>query len=128
MIGKNNPMNIRYSSFNNWQGQIGQTKGFCDFKHVDYCIRAAFKIFMSYRRRGIKSYREIVYCYAPPSENKSESYLRYVCEKLGVVSSEIPSSLFQFARLIRVMSYYEGNPLSYTSIEVLNVLEKFGLK
>lgn len=128
MIGKNNPLNIRYSSFNNWLGQIGESNGFCDFKHIDYCIRAAFKILMSYRNRGLMSYSDIIYSYAPPLENNSSSYLRYVCLKLGVLSSDIPSSLFEYARLIRVMSYFEGNPLSYTSIDILKVLEKFGLK
>lgn len=128
MIGTNNPLNIRYSRVNNWQGQTGRTKGFCNFSDVKYCIRAAFKILMSYRRRGVKSYREIIYAYAPPSENNTENYLRFVCQQLDENSFSVPNSLYQFACLIRVMAIFEGNPLNLSSMEVFNIIAKFGLE
>lgn len=127
MIGINNPLNIRYSRVNNWLGQTGRTKGFCNFSDVKYCIRAAFKILMSYRRRGVKSYREIISAYAPPSENNTENYLRFVCQQLDENSFSVPNTRFQYARLIRVMAIFEGNPLGLSSIEVYNIIAKFGL-
>lgn len=128
MIGRNNPLNIRYSRVNDWLGQVGQTRGFVNFSEVKFCIRACFIILMSYRRRGVKSYREIISAYAPASENDTELYIKYVCKKLDENSFSVPSSVYQYARLIRVMADYEGNHLGLTSIEVFNILKGFALE
>ena len=70
MIGRNNPLNIRYSPFNTWKGQRGQTKGFCNFSELKYCFRAALIIIrISYFKRGIKSYYQIISSWSPSSEN-----------------------------------------------------------
>lgn len=78
MIGKNNYVNIRYSKLNAWRGQIGETLGFCDFEHHDYCVRAWLILMRSYWRKGVRSVRDIVSRFAPPIENDTEKYVRFV--------------------------------------------------
>lgn len=127
MIGNNNPLNIRYSSSNNWLGQIGQTKGFCDFKELKYCYRAALLIFRSYRNRGVETYEEIIYAYAPPSENNTANYVGYVTKRLGVFPFDVPRSLLDFASLIHYMCFFEGNTCSSVDF-VYDSLKSLGYK
>lgn len=128
MIAKNNPLNVRFSSSNNWLGQEGNQRGFVKFTNVNYCLRAVFKILMSYRKRGIRDLQSIIFAYAPPFENNSMSYLRFVASRLGVEITWCPQTLFAYSRLIRVMAVFEGNPLDMSSLDVLHVLEGFSLK
>lgn len=110
MIGKNNPLNIRYSRLNKWKGQTGQRKGFCEFSSMYYGIRAAlYLLIVSYSRRGIKTYREIIYAYAPPSENNSDNYLYFVCSGLNVLPSDRPVLFTSYVMLLERMSIMEGN-------------------
>lgn len=74
----NNPTNIRYSAANNWQGQVGQEKGFCKFSSRYYGFRATFKIFKRYMERGLKTARLIVMQWAPWTENNVSAYCKCV--------------------------------------------------
>ena len=82
MIAANNVMNIRYNHLNRWLGLVGETKGFCVFSDRKYCIRAALILLRTYRRKGIRTPQRIIFRYAPPKENDSSSYLRFVCKNL----------------------------------------------
>lgn len=77
----NNPLNIRYNVHNQWKGQTGQYKGFCVFSSNAYGIRAGFKILGTYIRNGINTIEEIISRWAPPSENNTENYIRFVCDE-----------------------------------------------
>ena len=113
MIGKNNPLNIRYNRLNSWRGQTGQTKGFCDFESEFYCVRAClYLLAKSYRRRGLLTFEQLISAYAPPSENKTSIYVSYVCRKLCVNRYNKPQSLSTFLFMITYMSNMEGNPIS----------------
>lgn len=107
MIGRNNPLNIRYSVLNKWKGQSGYIRGFCNFREIRFCIRAAYKIFLAYRSRGIVTYEQIIMAFAPYVENPTASYIRYVCEKCCVDSWDKPSSTEDFATLIYYMWCFE---------------------
>lgn len=76
----NNPLNLRFSKRNNWQGQTGEYKGFCVFKSVAYGFRAAYLNLCSYFRRDIRTVRDIITRWAPPSENSTEQYIRFVSD------------------------------------------------
>lgn len=123
MINKNNPFNIRYSSLNKWKGLTGNHKGFCEFEDLKYAIRAAATILMcSYRKRGVKSYRAIINAYAPACENNTDSYLAFICKTLQVQPDDEPKNVYQFARLLVRMAYFESSfvlDLKYT-IFVIN--------
>lgn len=77
--GKNrNPLNIRYNPKNNWRGQISQNAGFCVFSHEAYGFRAAYKLITSYIGNGFNTIEKIITRWAPPSENDTENYIKYV--------------------------------------------------
>lgn len=113
MIGNNNPLNIRYNPFNHWKGQIGFTRGFCDFSSLEFGIRTAiYLVKISYAKKGCKTYYEIIRRFAPPTENNTDSYVRFVCDKLSVLPFDVPVTNSEWINLINVMSIYEGNPVS----------------
>lgn len=110
MIGKNNPLNIRYNKRNSWIGLSANPsrKGFCRFDRLVYCYRAAYIIiFRSYYNRGLRTYSAIINAYAPPTENDTCSYVDYVCNRLKVFPFDIPSSVNDRLSLLSAMSYYE---------------------
>lgn len=77
--GKNhNPLNIRYNSKNNWRGQVGENSGFCVFSHEAYGFRAAYKLITTYISQGHNTIAKIVSRWAPPSENNTEAYIKFV--------------------------------------------------
>lgn len=126
MIGRNNPLNIRFSPLNKWVGQSGQSCGFCNFRSVDYCIRAAVKILISYRKRGLDSYSKIISTWAPSTENDTRSYEFYITDKCKVFPWDIPNTIEDFATLIYYMWCFEQGKspsLSIADIELL--LDKF---
>lgn len=73
-----NPLNIRYSSRNNWRGQVGEHKGFCVFAHESWGFRAAYKLITNYISQGYNTIEKIVSRWAPPTENDTEAYIKYV--------------------------------------------------
>ncbi len=82
----NNPLNIRYSKHNNWDGQVGCEAGFCVFKNTAYGFRAAYKIITNYMRAGLRTIEEIVTRWAPPCENDTKRYINFVCEQTLIPS------------------------------------------
>lgn len=80
---RNNPMNLRYSQHNNWIGQKEPTNGFCNFASVEYGFRAAFLTLQNYGKRGYNTIRKIVTRWAPPSENPTQTYIKYVAVRMA---------------------------------------------
>lgn len=74
----NNPLNIRYNPSNNWRGQVGAERGFCRFKNTAYGIRAAYIILTNYIKNGCNTLEDIISRWAPPCENNTENYIRFV--------------------------------------------------
>jgi len=77
----NNPLNIRFTTANHWKGQTSSYHGFVVFKNTDYGYRAAYVLLCAYIRKGYDTIRAIVSRYAPPSENDTENYIKYVCSE-----------------------------------------------
>lgn len=110
MIGKNNPCNVRYNNLNRWKGLVGNTRGFCDFENLYYGLRAVFYLVMvSYRKRSYLTYHNIVYRYAPPSENSSALYEKFICDKCNKFPWDIPYDDDDWIDLVYNMCIYEGN-------------------
>lgn len=108
MIGKNNPLNIRCSAAFNWVGQIGSTRGFCDFEDVVFCRRAGLYLLMrSYRRAGVIRLEDIIKRWAPSSENDTFAYIRFVCETTGFKSSMQLILDSDFASVLAAMEIIE---------------------
>jgi len=82
-IKNNNPLNIRLHPANNWQGRVDPSKNtdgaFEQFIDAVWGIRAgARNIIFHYDRNGADSIRKLVTLWAPPSENDTSGYVRYV--------------------------------------------------
>ena len=92
-IKNHNPLNIRYVKANKWLGLSKTTpnvSGFCKFDCVDYGLRAAILLILTYiRKRGCVTPRQIITRWAPPSENDSQAYVRTVCSISHLASNEV---------------------------------------
>lgn len=89
-VRNNNPLNIRYSSSNNWLGQTGSNRGFCVFASPEYGFRAAAVLVRNYYKSGYTSISEIIRRWAPPTENDTKSYIDGVMEIGGFRTSFWP--------------------------------------
>ena len=80
-----NPLNIKATKID-WVGKTGNNKGFEVFSKPEYGYRAAAKNLYKYNERdGLKSVREIITKWAPPSDkNPTEAYINKVATDLGV--------------------------------------------
>ncbi|EFM2349810.1 hypothetical protein HB533_001058 [Escherichia coli] len=88
-IRNNNPGNLEYSKTNPWVGQTGDDGRFAKFETPEHGIRALERNLMSYQRQGIDTVSEIINRWAPPTDkNDTMSYIKAVCEQLGVSADE----------------------------------------
>lgn len=128
MIGLNNYFNIRKGS--KWVGSIGSTRGFVDFEHAEYCVRAAWIIIaMTYRRKGILSIAEIIDTYAPPSENDTDKYITFVCSHMSCFPFDICNSIHDYVMLLHYISWFEvGKENALSADFIFNVVIKFKLE
>lgn len=110
MIGQNNIFNIRYSKSNQWIGQISSTRGFCDFDHVNSCVRAMCIILDTYRNKhGLGTIRKIITRFAPSSENDTDKYIDFVSNRTHIDPDLSLSSIFGYTLLIEAMAAMETN-------------------
>lgn len=118
MIGKNNPLNVRFNPLNHWRGLTGSTRGFCDFSKEYYGVRAAmYLLFRSYKKLNCVTYAQMIERYAPSSENNTSFYISFICKKMHVFPFDIPQHLDDWINLFYYMSIYEGNAISADKIE-----------
>ncbi|RRM40070.1 hypothetical protein, partial [Escherichia coli] len=88
-IRNNNPGNLEYSKTNPWVGQTGDDGRFAKFETPEHGIRALGRNLMSYQQQGIDTVSEIINRWAPPTDkNDTMSYIKAVCEQLGVSADE----------------------------------------
>lgn len=87
-IRNNNPGNIRLSK-TPWEGQrpaaLQVDAEFVEFVAPLYGLRALMKTLLTYHvKYGLDTVQSILYRYAPPHENATDTYIHAVCRKLGV--------------------------------------------
>lgn len=83
----NNPGNLVYVPKRNWQGRRTPRtdKKFDEFVSLDYGVSAMIKVLSENIADG-KTLKELIYKYAPPSENNTTSYLNSAMKKVGLSS------------------------------------------
>lgn len=89
-----NPGNIRQSK-THYKGERHPSRDseFKEFESLAYGYRAMFVLLDTYSRRyGLCTIRQMLNRYAPPSENFTEGYIRFVSEKTGIAPDEIVNS------------------------------------
>lgn len=118
-IRNNNPLNIKWSSLNNWNGQTGKdAAGFSIFDRPENGIRAAARILDNYAKRGIVTLGDIVKTWAPASENNVEAYTKHVEQGVGK-SRVVKITRTDYLPLLRVMIKHENGKQPYTDSQIL---------
>lgn len=115
MIGKFNPLNIRTSAHYTWNGQVGATRGFCDFSGIEFCRRAgAYLLMRSYQRAGIIHLDDVIKRWAPPTENCTNAYIDFVCKQTEFGPRTLLVFDSDFAAVLAAMEIFEqGVPASH---------------
>lgn len=95
-IRNNNPGNIDRGQ--DWQGQAVPENmtpeqraehRFAVFQAPEWGIRALLRVLVTYQAKHKKrNVREIISRWAPPVENDTEAYIRFVCAQMGVGDRE----------------------------------------
>ena len=88
-----NPGNIRITK-DLWLGlRLMQTDNeFFQFVSMPWGYRALLRTLQNYRKRhGCETLADFIRRYAPPSENNTMTYIRFVANKLGVSPDWIPN-------------------------------------
>lgn len=98
-LRNNNPFNIRLNIHNKWLGAIpGEDPLFVTFESLDYGIRAWCVLIKNYvKRHHCSTICSIVNRFAPPSENNTLQYIRFVNKYVGNcrVDPSSPDFLFR---------------------------------
>ena len=117
-----NPGNIRKSRVK-YEGEVVPSRDteFKEFRSMAYGYRAMFVLLDSYRSKyGLCTIRQMLGRYAPPSENFTEGYVRFVSSRTGIAPDEIVNT--RAARdlipIVAAMSQIEnGVPAIISDIE-----------
>ena len=86
-----NPGNIRQSK-TRYKGERHPScdSEFKEFESMAYGYRAMFVLLDTYSRRyGLCTIRQMLNRYAPPSENFTEGYIRFVSQTTGIAPDEM---------------------------------------
>lgn len=108
-IRNNNPGNLRDNGIS-WNGRTGANEGFVVFDKMENGVRAmTLDITSDYMNKGLKTIRQIVTEYAPPGENKTESYVQHIAAKVGMNPDAPLVPLEPYLHdLISAMIYHEN--------------------
>lgn len=98
-----NPGNIDWSARNKWQGQAGiEATGnpprFAVFQTHEFGIRALARLLITYQdRHDLKTIRGIISRWAPPNENSTGGYVRFVDDFLPNHTADDPINVHRYA-------------------------------
>lgn len=87
----NNPFNIRRNINNDWVGKVNDNTGpFEQFISMKYGIRAGLKLLINYYNNyELNTIEKIITKFAPPTENDTEGYIKFVCAKTGYAHDQV---------------------------------------
>ena len=127
-IRNNNPLNIRYSPANAWQGQTGSDGEYAIFEHEKYGIRAAAKLLNRYvNDYGLLTVAQIINRWAPTGENNTNAYINAVASKLNVQANE-PLLWPSYApALIGAMIHHENGAQPYSAAQINQGIQLAGI-
>lgn len=114
-IRNNNPGNIEKTT-TLWKGEIPQFKNtdgrFKQFYNYIYGVRAIILNIKAYFRKGIKTPRQVISRWAPPGENNTDNYIRFVSSYIGVPENlPIPFEKSTIKKLIEAIIIKENGRL-----------------
>ncbi|MTI72221.1 MAG: structural protein P5 [Stenotrophomonas sp.] len=118
-VRNNNPGNIDRTAVV-WQGEdrspeaVKREPRFCVFMTPQAGFRALAKTLLTYQgRHGLRTVKEIINRWAPPSENNTSAYVAQVAREVGVGGSEIIGLNRQVTlqRLVTAIARHENGGL-----------------
>jgi hypothetical protein len=128
-IRNNNPGNIE-SSQDVWQGIAGNDGRFAKFTDVKWGIRAMAKVLITYQKRhGLETIQDMIFRWAPPVENKTDSYVDVVATACGKDALE-PVDVTQesvMLPMIKAMIAVENGLQPYTDAQIKEGLALAGV-
>ncbi len=118
-IRNNNPGNIEYVENNRWLGLDNPPSDgrYCRFVDPKLAIRALVLLLLNYQRRyRLKTVAAIIGRYAPRQDgNATKSYIKYVCDQIGV-EPKTPVSVRDFRTaqyLVKAIIFFENGMNPY---------------
>lgn len=110
MRSTNNPGNLRPSSRYKWIGQSGETpQGFVKFETPYLGIRALYITLCNYIKiHKLDTIRTIISRFAPPSENDTEVYIRFVSAKMKIPDTQVISTHSELLQLMTAIIRMEN--------------------
>lgn len=91
-IRNNNPGNIRLNKNNEWLGKVpadkNTDKSFEQFTDYKYGVRALIVLLRNYIKGGKNTITKIFAEFAPPSENNTQGYIKFVAGRLGIGAND----------------------------------------
>ena len=121
-LRNNNPGNIRRSK-TRYEGEVrpSRDREFKEFCSMAYGYRAMFTLLHSYERRyGLNTIRSMLTRYAPPTENFTDGYIRFVAMRTGIDADAAVDTLNErdMIAIVRAMSEIEnGTPAILSDVE-----------
>ena len=115
-----NPLNIRYSPYNDWLGKVKGDGVFERFESIRFGIRAWCRLIRNYvRLHHCSTIRAIVNRFAPPVENDTLNYVRFVEKSVGSIAVCPTDRNFMF-KLCTAMWFIENGyyPTSSQYLEI----------
>ena len=108
-VQNNNPCNVKpYRADDPWLGQVGVDKhGHVVFSSLEYGIRAAALTLCTYSKKyGIDTVKGVLDRFT--AGEAYATYIKYVCDKLGVAPDEKIDIVKRMPDLLRAMAYFES--------------------
>jgi hypothetical protein len=130
-IRNHNPGNIRRSK-EHWRGLAADQSDpdFFRFASALWGLRALAIVLRNYQaKHGLRTARQIVKRWAPPSENDTGAYIRAVAEHLGVTPDQ-PLDLRDrgtMLRLVQAIVRHENGQQPYSNDVILAALATAGI-
>ena len=90
-IRNNNWLNVRYSSSNDWVGQMGDDgNNYAKFSDPVYGLRAADRVLENYgTKHGIDNLNDAIFRFSPPADNNpTPAYAKFVADKMGISADD----------------------------------------
>ena len=114
-IRNKNPGNIKLGT--DWDGLAAEQTDptFCIFDEAVMGIRALHRILLTYRFTHKKAtIDEIIYRWAPPSENSTDKYVEFVCKKLEKEKDvKLNNSMEDYLPLVKAIIQMENGMQPY---------------
>ena len=114
-IRNKNPGNIKLGT--DWDGLAAEQTDptFCIFDEAVMGIRALQRILLTYRFTHKKAtIDEIIYRWAPPSENSTDKYVEFVCKKLNKEKDvRLNNSMEDYLPLVKAIIQMENGMQPY---------------